>query len=1021
MSLFLPKYRAESQAGFAKRYSVVANCEVPLTGKFYLQQLKRIDRRQRNTQVFLLFLGNATGFIVRFCMSVAIVAMTNKSVHSDSKVYNWDPGESNSIQGAFFWGFVVAQIPSSLIIGSWSAHKLLAVGMFASSLVNMAIPMAADWGYGAVMGCRIIMGLSQACILPCTHTLLSRWVTPLDRGRMGSFVMNGPQLGIVLTLTASGYLADSKFGWPSIFYASGAVGITWSVLFYCLGTDYPPEIDKIYHQNISTMAHSERLAIPWKSIVTSIPFWALVIVHCGHNFGFYTWLTQLPTYMKSILNFDISKSGAISALPYLTMWLMCFPISFSSDFALRRGMSITVARKICNSIGLWIPALATVMLCIIETKDEVVMVAIFSLAIGFNSGTCCGFQINHMDLSPSNFAGLLMSLTNTVANILGIIAPKICSMIVSDVVTVSKEYSTNLKKGVRQPYSEQCVGAEAAEVRERMLGQKPIAVRKSGETDSEFSFRVHCLAFDNDVAKKHTCYCRDQDSVKDASMCLMDEFDSVIKPPKKRSRKEVHRGVNTSMRYFRAPGSRERNVQIFLLFLGTATGYTLRFCMSVAIVAMTSESSNSDSKTYDWDSETTNSIQSAFFWGYVVAQVPSSYVISGWSAHKLLALGMFASSLVNMGIPLAAKWGYEAVMGCRIIMGLSQACLMPCAHTLLSRWVPPLERGRLGSFVMNGPQFGTVLALSMSGFLASSSFGWPSIFYTFGTVGTIWSVVFYWFGADYPVTSQTIYLKESSKINKIKKLEVPWKSILTSSPVWALMITHCGNNFGFYTWLTQLPTYMKSILDYDISKSGVVSALPYFTMWILGFPISYASDFALRRGMSIGVARKICNTIGTWIPAAAMLVLALIETNNEIVIIAVIVIAIGFNSGVCCGFQINHIDLSPHYSGQMMSVTNGLANVLGIVAPKISGLVISDTTNVSQWRIIFYITAVTYFGSNLIFLIFGKGDVQSWDETYSDDPNYKPQPRLSVISIASEPTALAVPESINEDDFKTYC
>ncbi|KAJ8672014.1 hypothetical protein QAD02_003273 [Eretmocerus hayati] len=123
-------------------------------------------------------------------------------------------------------------------------------------------------------------------------------------------------------------------------------------------------------------------------------------------------------------------------------------------------------------------------------------------------------------------------------------------------VTVSKEYSTNLKKGVRQPYSEQCVGAEAAEVRERMLVQKPIAVRKSGETDSEFSFRVHCLAFDNDVAKKHTCYCRDQDSVKDASMCLIDEFDSVIKPPKKRSRKEVHRGVNTSMRYFGAPGSR---------------------------------------------------------------------------------------------------------------------------------------------------------------------------------------------------------------------------------------------------------------------------------------------------------------------------------------------------------------------------------------------------------------------------------------------------------------------------------
>ncbi|KAJ8684098.1 hypothetical protein QAD02_019890 [Eretmocerus hayati] len=89
-----------------------------------------------------------------------------------------------------------------------------------------------------------------------------------------------------------------------------------------------------------------------------------------------------------------------------------------------------------------------------------------------------------------------------------------------------------------------------------MIKQGPIAVRRAGETDSDFSFRIHCLAFDNDVAKKETYYCRDQDSVKDDCTSLMHELDSVIKLLKERSKKEVHRSVNTSMRYFGEPGSR---------------------------------------------------------------------------------------------------------------------------------------------------------------------------------------------------------------------------------------------------------------------------------------------------------------------------------------------------------------------------------------------------------------------------------------------------------------------------------
>ena len=45
--------------------------------------------------------------------------------------------------------------------------------------------------------------------------------------------------------------------------------------------------------------------IPIKAIFTSVPFYAILIVHCCQNWGFYTLLTEMPTYLSQILHFDI--------------------------------------------------------------------------------------------------------------------------------------------------------------------------------------------------------------------------------------------------------------------------------------------------------------------------------------------------------------------------------------------------------------------------------------------------------------------------------------------------------------------------------------------------------------------------------------------------------------------------------------------------------------------------------------------------------------------------------------------
>lgn len=45
--------------------------------------------------------------------------------------------------------------------------------------------------------------------------------------------------------------------------------------------------------------------VPWKSILTSIHLWAILFAHLGHSWGLSMLLTELPTYMSTVLNFDM--------------------------------------------------------------------------------------------------------------------------------------------------------------------------------------------------------------------------------------------------------------------------------------------------------------------------------------------------------------------------------------------------------------------------------------------------------------------------------------------------------------------------------------------------------------------------------------------------------------------------------------------------------------------------------------------------------------------------------------------
>lgn len=433
-----------------------------------------------------------------------------------------------------------------------------------------------------------------------------------------------------------------------------------------------------------------------------------------------------------------------------------------------------------------------------------------------------------------------------------------------------------------------------------------------------------------------------------------------------------------------------RHCQVLVLFLLIFIAYGIRVTLSVAIVAMTdpTASSNPEVPTYPgWHDKSI--ILSAFFWGYIIPQIVAGWMAGRYGAKWFLIGALGACGTMCVFLPLmAAGFGSVGVMINRALQGFSQGFLFPCVHHMLSQWVPPEERSRLGTFVYAAGPLGTVVAMLLTGAISASSLGWPFAFYLYGGASIAWCILSAIFSQNSPSDHPRIGEAEKYYIeNSLGHVDgktihgTPWKEIWTSLPMWAILISHCGQNWGFWTLMTEIPSYMGHVMNFNIKANSILSALPYFVLWILSFFMSFASDaFVSRHILSIGHTRKLFNTIGLVIPAIALVFLGFTPADEPKRAVALLVVAVGFNSGVYCGYNVNHVDISPNHAGTLMGITNGLSNIFGIVAPLLVQFLVTDEGDPAQWRIVFFLSSIVYVVTDIIFILFGSGEIQEWNE-----------------------------------------
>ncbi|KAM9785122.1 solute carrier family 17 member 7a [Syngnathus typhle] len=440
-------------------------------------------------------------------------------------------------------------------------------------------------------------------------------------------------------------------------------------------------------------------------------------------------------------------------------------------------------------------------------------------------------------------------------------------------------------------------------------------------------------------------------------------------------------------------GLPRRYIIAILSGLGFCISFGIRCNLGVAIVSMVNDHTvykgNKEvlvAAQFTWDPETVGMIHGSFFWGYIVTQIPGGFICQKFAANRVFGFAIVATSTLNMLIPSAARCHYSCVILVRICQGLVEGVSYPACHGIWAKWAPPLERSRLATTAFCGSYAGAVVAMPLAGILVQYT-GWPSVFYVYGSFGIFWYLFWVLVSYESPAAHPTItpeerkYIEEAigesaSFLNPLHKFKTPWRHFFTSMPVYAIIVANFCRSWTFYLLLISQPAYFEEVFGFEISKVGMVSALPHLVMTIIVPVGGQLADYLRTHNlMTTTNVRKLMNCGGFGMEATLLLVVGYSHTKG--IAISFLVLAVGFSGFAISGFNVNHLDIAPRYASILMGISNGVGTLSGMVCPLIVGAMTKHKTR-DEWQYVFLIASLVHYGGVVFYGLFASGEKQPW-------------------------------------------
>jgi MFS transporter, ACS family, glucarate transporter len=349
---------------------------------------------------------------------------------------------------------------------------------------------------------------------------------------------------------------------------------------------------------------------------------------------------------------------------------------------------------------------------------------------------------------------------------------------------------------------------------------------------------------------------------------------------------------------------------------------------------------------------------SIFGLSYAIFEIPSGWLCDRLGAKAVLLRVVLCWSVLTAATGLA--WNYASLLIIRLLFGAGEAGCFPALAKVFSTWLPPEERpiaegwkaamGRCGAAV--APFLMVILYVRI---------GWRGAFAIFGTLGVVWAALFSFWYCDRPqdhpaVNSEELrWIANRELIAQGKAMNIRWQGFLTSRSAWALCLQWFCHYYGFYFYLTWLPTYLQRERGIKLEESAILAGMPllFAGMGTLasGFSMPYLSEL-------IGSSRARRYVSYLSYTAGALLLLLFTFIKSPVLAILVMSLSSFFVELSTPVTWITAMDLGGEAVGTLTGAMNTLGQVGAVAAPTLIACLLAISGN--NWTLTFYVSAFIY-------------------------------------------------------------
>jgi MFS transporter, ACS family, hexuronate transporter len=399
---------------------------------------------------------------------------------------------------------------------------------------------------------------------------------------------------------------------------------------------------------------------------------------------------------------------------------------------------------------------------------------------------------------------------------------------------------------------------------------------------------------------------------------------------------------------------------LVLLFFGAVINFADKSIIGLAAVPIMEEFNLSYA---EW-----GLVGSSYYWLYPVTGILGAAWADRLGAKKVLGLVMLTWTVLQFGV--LAITALPLLIIYRILLGAFEGPFSPIAYSHADKWFPPKQKGLANSVIVGG---GTVGAMIVAPLLVSliAIFGWKIAFALLGVASLVWFFLFQFFTKENPVKA---YKKvQEKKKEKLEKINVKDFLKLLGSPTALFTTLAYFSTYILVVWFSVwLPIYLvesvqmsSAQMGYGVAIIGVVSVLIYTC-------VSMLSDYLFKKNQNWRVSRVF--VVGGAMITGSVLMASIIFVQNPIWVIIAMCLAKGLTYSILPIGPTIMINEMSERGGLMTSILTSSGNIAGIVAPLLTGYIISlaggDKVAGYNLSVLFMAILVGAFG--LLFAIFVK-------------------------------------------------